>query len=269
MLSINDLKKDTEKKIYYINTNCDLAQSFGVYHNELELELLPYASAVNISCAAHSGDPLTIRNALLYAKNYNVEIGAHIGYPDIQGFGYRTMDLNEEEMEALVLFQIGAISSLAKAYGLKVTHVRPHGALYVKAVNDFQTMLSMAKAIAKTDKWLVLLACECPNLRKAAELAGIKCAGEVFLDKKYKIDGTPDFEAKDIVDIDYSVKVLENLLENQSVVNEEGGLTKVKFESIHLNMKNEISLDIAQTVKNKLERPVPLALSIMEDKSWI
>ena len=95
MLSINDLKKEPEKEKIFLDVNCDLAQSFGVYKNETEFELLPYVSSVNISCGLHSGDPIIINKALKMAAEKNLAVGAHIGYPDLQGFGYREMFMTD------------------------------------------------------------------------------------------------------------------------------------------------------------------------------
>ena len=269
MLSINDFKKDSEKEKIFLDVNCDLAQSFGVYKNDTEFELLPFVSSVNISCGLHSGDPMVINNALKLAQENNLSIGAHIGYPDLQGFGYREMNLSAEETEALVLYQIGAIQAMAKSHGLKVSHVRLHGALYKKALTDFPTMLAIAKTIKKIDAWMILLCAPCVNLEKACEEAGIKYAAEIFLDKKYTVEGLPDFEANEVVDIEYSEKQLDSLLSGEGIINKNGGKTPIEFHSIHLNMKNESSLEIAQMVQNKLEELAPLSVSILEDKSWI
>ena len=267
MLSTNELERENTKIL--IDVNCDLAQSFGVYQNDMEFELLPYVSSINISCGLHSGDPMVINKALKIAAENNLSVGAHIGYPDLQGFGYREMNLSNEEIESLVLYQVGAIQAMAKAHGLKVSHVRLHGALYKKAINDFQTMLAIAKAIKKVNDWIILLCAPCVNLEKACEMAGIKYANEIFLDKKYTVEGLPDFDSNDVVDIEYSKKQLENILENESIINENNGITPIKVHSIHVNMKNAASLEIAQIVKEKIIEPAPLSVSILADKSWI
>ena len=90
-----------KKQIKNIDFNCDLAQSFGIYKNNAEYDLLDYVSSVNISCGFHAGDPIIIKNALMQAKEKNIVIGAHIGFDDIQGFGYRPMQLSEEEIAAV------------------------------------------------------------------------------------------------------------------------------------------------------------------------
>ena len=109
-------------QIKNIDFNIDLAQSFGFYKNNSEFDLLDYASSVNISCGFHAGDPLTIKNALMKAKEKNVVVGAHIGFDDIQGFGYRDMDLSDDEIEALVIYQVGALMAFAKSHIDYSTH---------------------------------------------------------------------------------------------------------------------------------------------------
>ena len=146
------------KPIKNIDFNCDLAQAYGIYKNIQEYELLDYVSSVNISCGFHAGDPVTIKEAMLKAKEKNVAIGAHIGFNDIQGFGYRPVELKEDELEALVVYQVGAIMSFAKAYGLSIEHVRPHGAMYKMAGEDFTFSTNIAKAIKKCSDWLVYVA---------------------------------------------------------------------------------------------------------------
>ena len=97
----------------------------------------------------------------------------------------------------------------------------------------------------------------------------IKYAEEFFLDKKYTIEGLPDFESNDIVDIEYAEKQLNGILSEEGIINENAGITPLKISSIHLNMKNVLSLDIAKMVKEKIKTPAPLAISILEDKNWI
>ena len=109
-----------KKGIKNIDFNCDLAQSFGIYKNSSEYGLLDYVSSVNIACGFHAGDPLAIKEALLAAKERNVVVGAHIGYDDIQGFGYRPVDMDEDELEALVMYQVGALMTFAKSFNMEI-----------------------------------------------------------------------------------------------------------------------------------------------------
>ncbi len=143
------------KKVTSIDFNCDLAQGFGIYKNEGEFDLLDWVSSVNISAGFHAGDPAAIKEALLRAKDKNVVIGAHIGFNDLQGFGRRAVDLSEEETETLVIYQVGALMSFAKAYGLEVEHVRPHGAMYKLASENFTFSCAIANAVKNAHNGLL------------------------------------------------------------------------------------------------------------------
>lgn len=136
--------------------NSDLAQEFGVYKNNSAYDIAKYMSSVNISSGFHAGDAMSIRCALLFAKEHNLAIGAHIGYPDISGFGQRTMELSEDEIEAMVLYQVGAISSFAKTLGMEIENVRCHGAMNSKLSSDPQFAKSVANAVKKVNPWLNL-----------------------------------------------------------------------------------------------------------------
>ncbi len=137
--------------------NCDLAQEFGVYKNEEGLNIAQYMSSVNISAGFHAGDALSIKKALEFARDNSLAVGAHIGFPDIAGFGNRKMELTNEELEAIVLYQIGAISSYAQSLGLEIEHVRCHGAMYEALNSDIEFAKNVAAAIKKINPWLVLV----------------------------------------------------------------------------------------------------------------
>ena len=178
-----------------IDFNIDAAQGFGVFKNNIETELLDKVSSVNISCGFHAGDPLLIREYLLKCKQHNITIGAHIGFNDLQGLGYRPMDLSEDEIEAIVLYQVGALMSFAKAYNLEIDHVRPHGAMYQLASENFEFSLSIAKAIQKIDKWLNYTCLDNEILTKVADETGIVVNREVFIDKTYTQDFKVDWNS--------------------------------------------------------------------------
>lgn len=133
--------------------NCDIAQGYGIYKNDIEFEIAKYASTINISAGFHAGDPISIRKAFLFAKENNIALCAHIGYPDIQGFGKRKINLTEEELEAVVIYQVGAIVAYAKTFDLEIEMVRCHGALKEELNENETSALIIAKAIAKVNAW--------------------------------------------------------------------------------------------------------------------
>ena len=225
------------KQIKNIDFNIDLAQSFGIYKNSAEFSLLDYASSVNISCGFHAGDPMTIKNALLKAKEKEVVVGAHIGYDDIQGFGYRPVELSADELEALVIYQVGALMSFAKTMHMEIEHVRPHGAMYRRAAEDYAFAKNIAKAVKKCSQWLVYYGASGDVTASVGEEVNIPVAHEVHLEKIYNTDGTIDFERKDNENIFASINRLKTLLATSQIDNTAGGKTCVIADTIHFSNK--------------------------------
>lgn len=257
-----------KKQIKNIDFNCDLAQSFGVYKNNSEYDLLDYVSSVNISCGFHAGDPIIIKEALMQAKEKNIVIGAHIGFDDIQGFGYRETQLSSDEIEALVIYQVGAIMSFAKTFGLEIEHVRPHGAMYKQAANDFTFSCAIAKAIKKCSSWLVYYGASGDVLQKVSEHIDITVAHEVFLDKTYNFDGTINFDAKDNSNLDSNIKRLKNLLYSSEIDNNLNGKTIVNADTVHFANKYENSLEIIKTAK-EIITPEPVNYIKVKNSGWV
>lgn len=257
-----------KKQTKSIDFNCDLAQSFGIYKNDAEYELLDYVSSVNISCGFHAGDPLVIKNALKAAKEKNVAIGAHIGFNDIQGFGYRDMQLSEEETEALVIYQVGALMSFAKTFGLEIEYVRPHGAMYRQAAEDFVFSTAIAKAIKKCSSWLVYYGAAGDVIQKVGEYADVKIAQEIFLDKTYNAEGLIDFSAKDNSNFDFNINRLKRFLSTGEIDNNLGGKTVVSADTIHFANKYENSIEIIKAAKEIIS-PEPVNYIKAKNSGWV
>ncbi len=237
------------KSIKNLDFNCDLAQAYGVYKNDNEFALLDYVSSVNISCGFHAGDPITIKNALLKAKEKNVAIGAHIGFNDIQGFGYRPVELKEDELEAIVVYQISAIMSFAHAYGLSIEHVRPHGAMYKMASEDFIFSSSIAKAIKKCSEWLVYYAPVGDITAKVADYTGINVAQELSLEKSYNADLTIDYSKEDNTNNNELIKRFQHLIHTSQIRNTLGGMNYVDVDTIHFSNKYKNSVELIKQTR--------------------
>lgn len=259
---------ENKRAVLNIDFNCDLAQSWGVYKNNDEEKLLDYVSSVNISAGLHAGEPLSIRKALLKAKEKNLAIGAHIGFPDIQGFGNREMKLEDEELEAIIVYQLGAIKTFAKAYNLEIEHVRPHGAMYKKAIEDFDFSLKIAKAIKKVDKWLIYYGGVCENLDRVESEANIRVAREIVLNMPFDIDGKMILDKTEITNIDFCIQRLEKLLKNSDVKTIDGSYVNVKFDTIHFNSKSNISLELAKRA-NAIIKPHAVNYNNAIETGWI
>ena len=256
------------KTIKNIDFNCDLAQSFGIYKNRSEYDLLNYVSSVNISCGFHAGDPMSIKEALICAKEKNVVIGAHIGYDDIQGFGYRQMDMDNEELEALVMYQVGALMTFAKSYNMEIEHVRPHGAMYRKAMEDFETSKTIARAIKKCSKWLVYYGATGENLARVGEEENIQVAHEVHLEKMYDEFGNIVFNAKDLENTDLSLQRLKDLLNNSRVSNNLGEKTIVEADTIHFSNKISNAKELIIQA-NEIVTPMPYNYKNATKSGWV
>lgn len=256
------------KSVKNLDFNCDLAQAYGVYKNNNEFELLDYVSSVNIACGFHSGDPVTIKEALLKAKEKNVAIGAHIGFNDIQGFGYRPVELKEDELEAIVVYQIGAIMSFAKAYGLSIEHVRPHGAMYKMAGEDFTFSSAIAKAIKKCSEWLVYYAPAGDVTSKVADYTGINVAQELSLEKTYNADLTIDYDKEDNTNNYELIKRFQHLLHTSQIRNNLGGMSFVEFDTIHFSNKYKNSLDLIKQA-HSLITPTPVNYNNVKISGWV
>ena len=256
------------KPIKNIDFNCDLAQAYGIYKNIQEYELLDYVSSVNISCGFHAGDPVTIKEAMLKAKEKNVAIGAHIGFNDIQGFGYRPVELKEDELEALVVYQVGAIMSFAKAYGLSIEHVRPHGAMYKMAGEDFTFSTNIAKAIKKCSDWLVYIAPVGDITQKVGDYVNIQVAQELSLEKTYNADLTIDYSVPDNTNNYELIKRLQHLLHTSQIRNNLGGVSFAEVDTIHFSNKYKNSLELIQQARNLIV-PAPVNYINAKASGWV
>ncbi len=174
----------------HIDLNCDMGESFGRYMLGNDEQVMAYITSANIACGLHAGDPPVIRATVRLAKQHGVATGAHPGWPDLQGFGRREMLLTPDEAEAFVLFQIGALAALAKAEGVELQHVKPHGALYNQAAKDRRLAEAIARAMKSFDKELILVGLAGSALIEAGMEVGLRVANEGFPDRNYNPDGT-------------------------------------------------------------------------------
>jgi len=172
-----------------INLNADLGESFGAWQMGNDPEMLRLVGSANLACGFHGGDPLVMRQTLRLAKQFGVSVGAHPSYPDLQGFGRRRMAMAPDELEAAILYQVAALDGMAKVEGLRVSHVKPHGALNNAACADRALADTVVRAIRAYDPTLILLAPALSELGAAGEAAGLSVVEEIFADRAYLDDG--------------------------------------------------------------------------------
>lgn len=173
-----------------IDLNCDMGESFGRYALGHDEAIMPFITSANIACGFHAGDPLVMAKTVALAVRHGVAVGAHPGYPDLQGFGRRSMDLSPDEVESIVLYQVGALAGFARAAGAELAHVKPHGALYNQAATDRASAQAIARDVARFSKNLILVGLAGSVLIEAGVEAGLRVANEGFPDRAYNPDGT-------------------------------------------------------------------------------
>ena len=252
----------------HIDFNIDAAQGFGLFKNEKETELLDYVSSVNISCGFHAGDPLLIREFLLKCKEKNITIGAHIGFNDIAGLGYRQMELNSEEIEAIVIYQIGALASFAKSYGLTIDIVRPHGAMYKLASENYEFSLAIAQAIKKFDKWLVFTCLDNEILQKVSDETNIVINRELFVDKYYTQDFKPNWEEKKYINEEDALNRIRTVMYSSQIKLGNGVFMPVQADTLHFDTKNPNALSLLKKA-NEIIPPTPYNYNKAELSGWV
>lgn len=173
-----------------IDLNADLGEGFGQYRLGDDAGLLALLTSANVACGFHAGDPMTMRETVAAAMRHGVAIGAHPGYPDLQGFGRRDLAATSAEITAFVLYQIGALDAICRAAGTRLRYVKAHGALYNRAVADDAVAAAIAEAVRLADPSLVLLGLPESHLIAAGRRAGLRTAAEAFADRAYAADGS-------------------------------------------------------------------------------
>jgi len=173
-----------------LDLNSDVGEGFGVWALGNDAALMPFLTSASIACGWHGGDPLIMRRTVRLAKTHGVRVGAHPGLPDLLGFGRRPMQCSPEEVRDYLLYQIGALWAFVKAEGMRLQHVKPHGALYHMAANDRRLSEAVAAAIADVDPALILIGPAGSELVKAGRSAGLRVAREGFGDRAYNEDGS-------------------------------------------------------------------------------
>ncbi len=173
-----------------VNLNADLGESFGAWRMGDDAAMLSVVKSANIACGFHAGDPSVMRRTLALAREHGVSVGAHPSFADLQGFGRRRIEMPAAEVEATLIYQVGALQGLARAERMEVTHVKPHGALNNMACEDPVLAAAIARAVRATDPHLMLLAPAHSCLVTAGREVGLSVVEEVFADRAYADDGT-------------------------------------------------------------------------------
>lgn len=253
-----------------INLNADLGESFGAWTMGSDREILHSVNSANVACGFHAGDPLVMRNTLRLAKAAGVSVGAHPSFPDLQGFGRRRMQLDPAELEAVLIYQIAALDGMARTEGLRLGHVKAHGALSNMACADLSLARTVARAIAAYQPKLILLAPALSCLCSAGHEAGLAVVEEIFADRAYLDDGQlvprsrPDAM---IHGAERSLAHVEAMLAEQAIISITGKRLPTAIGSICVHGDGPEAVATAAHLRVELERkgwrlqPLPALIS--------
>ena len=235
-----------------IDLNADLGEGCG-----LDEELLALVSSASIACGAHAGDERIMRIAIERALARDVSIGAHPGYPDRAGFGRVETGATPEEIRALLLAQLETFTAACGAVGARCRHVKPHGALYNRAMGDAAAAASIARAVADFDPSLIVLCMPTSRLHDAAETAGLAVAREAFLDRAYAsaTELVPRSSPAALIDDPATAAArAERMVVSRAVTSLDGADHELHAESLCVHGDNPRAAALMSAVRSALER---------------
>lgn len=239
-----------------VDLNCDMGESFGNYQLGNDEQILEFVTSANVACGYHGGDPSVMRRTVGIALEKGVAIGAHPGYPDLQGFGRRFIDASPEDVHDMVIYQIGALAAFVHALGGKMQHVKAHGALYNAAAVEAALAEAIARAVYSVDPELILFGLSGSELIAAGERAGLRTASEAFADRTYQPNGTLTSRRRAdalIDDHDTAVEQTIRLVTEGRVRSREGTEVEVRTDTICIHGDGPHALPFAKLIRERLE----------------
>ncbi len=242
-----------------IKLNCDMGESFGIWKTGNDEALMPYVQMANLACGFHASDPFTMAKSVKLATSHNAQIGAHPSYPDLVGFGRRSMVCSLEEIKSIVIYQMGALDGMCKVFGTKITYVKPHGALYNDMMRDENIFKAVASAVGAYDANIKLMVLSSSKNEEYANMAlsyGVSLLYEVFADRNYNDDGSlvsrmkEDAVIKDDLDVLERIQVLK---ENGFIYSKSGKRLFLKANTICVHSDSENALEFVKSVRKSLD----------------
>ena len=237
-----------------IDINCDMGESFGMYKMGLDEEVIKHISSANVACGFHAGDPVWMRRTVELAEEHNVAVGAHPSFPDLVGFGRRSMTVTPEEAKADLIYQIGALQAFTRSKRLQ--HVKPHGAMYNQAVEDEALAVSICEAVKEVDPTMVLVALAGSRWVAIAQEMGLRVAREIFADRALNADGTlvsRSLPGAVLHDVDEVAERSLKMVTQGRALTITGEEIEVEADSLCLHGDTPGAVEMAMAVRRELE----------------
>jgi UPF0271 protein len=242
-----------------IDLNCDMGESFGAYKLGMDEAVIQYITSANIACAWHAGDPAVMNHTVAIAVEHGVGVGAHPGYPDLMGFGRRNMDCTMDELRNYVIYQVGALQAFCSAHGTLLQHVKPHGALYLTAVENEDVARAVAEAIVQVNPdllYVALAGAKGKLMTRIGQEVGLKVAYEAFPDRAYSSEGTLVSRRQPGAVIKDPQAVAERALrmvQEGVVIAADGSTIPLEAQTLCVHGDNPKAIDLVRSIRDTLE----------------
>jgi UPF0271 protein len=238
-----------------ININCDLGESSKLHSTKNDPLLLKIVNSANIACGYHAGDRSTMEKTIEISKENNVSIGAHPSFNDPENFGRKRLNLPSSEIARLIIDQINILSDVANKTGMRVTHVKPHGALNNMACENYDLAKAISESIIQVNKDLIFLVPAGSQMEKAGKKLGMKVAVEIFADRNYEDDGNLVSRSKDnalIVDPEIAKKHVIKMVQNQAINCYSGKQISCEIDAICVHGDGNSAVNTAKQIREGL-----------------
>lgn len=239
-----------------VDLNSDLGEGFGSWRMGDDDAMLSIVTSANVACGFHAGDQEIMARTFARAKEKGVSVGAHVGFPDLWGFGRRAIPFSAAEIERIVAYQLGAAMALAAYSGHGISYVKAHGALANLAETEADVARAIAGAVRAVEPSLVLLAIALSEQTRAAQDAGLRCANEIFADRAYTKEGRlkPRREAGAVIDdAETAVERVKRMLAEGAIISENGVSLKTQIDSICVHGDTPRAVEMARRLRAALE----------------
>ncbi|GFD88958.1 UPF0271 protein [Tenacibaculum sp. KUL152] len=235
--------------------NCDLGESFGAWSMPVESDIMALIDQANIACGFHAGDPQVMKSSLSLAASHNVTVGAHPSYPDLQGFGRRSMIIPSDELIAMIQYQVSALSGMAALCGTSVAYVKPHGALYNDMMKDTTIRHAVMKSVAEMGKGELALMVQATRhndvLRHEASAFDLPLLFEAFSDRRYTDEGllTPRTMDGAVLKEQDALAQAEQMIKHNTVTTVSGKTLDIEADSLCVHGDTAGAVEIARQIK--------------------
>jgi UPF0271 protein len=242
--------------------NCDLGESYGAWSMPIESAIMAEIDQANIACGFHAGDPLVMKQAIFLAKTHGVAIGAHPAYPDLQGFGRRSMTIGVDELIAMIQYQVSALAGMAELSGTTVSYVKPHGALYNDMMKSHTIRRAVMQSVAEVNAQIsrepltLMVQATARNdvIKEEANEWALPLYFEAFSDRRYTDEGLLQSRTIEgaVLNEDEALAQAERLIESGTVITASGSTLKVEADSLCVHGDTKGAVSIAQRIRKFL-----------------